>query len=107
MSAPAYRARTPQCLPRSRSVERFGSVATLTRVASVPNLSSFHGGGGRYQGSTLYKYRKDHDALDDWNIDRYMFYTPYYWPTYRYAARRSLYVDPIPNSLGFTYPDYW
>ncbi|VDO22678.1 unnamed protein product [Haemonchus placei] len=45
--------------------------------------------------------------LDDQNIDRYMFYQPFYWPTYRYAARRALYVDPIPNSLGFEYPDYW
>ncbi|VDM55672.1 unnamed protein product [Angiostrongylus costaricensis] len=45
--------------------------------------------------------------LDDHNIDRYMFYQPFYWPTYRYAARRALYVDPIPHSLGFEYPDYW
>ncbi|EYB96666.1 hypothetical protein Y032_0148g2659 [Ancylostoma ceylanicum] len=107
MSGPAYRARTHHCLPRSRSVERFGTVATLTRVSSVPNLSTFHVGGDRYVGSTLYKYRKNYDTLDDWNVDRYMFYTPFYWPTYRYAARRALYVDPIPHSLGFTYPDYW
>uniref|UniRef100_A0A1I7WRF4 Uncharacterized protein n=1 Tax=Heterorhabditis bacteriophora TaxID=37862 RepID=A0A1I7WRF4_HETBA len=31
MSGPAYRAYTPHCLPRSRSVERFGTVATLTK----------------------------------------------------------------------------
>ncbi|KHJ97156.1 hypothetical protein OESDEN_02870 [Oesophagostomum dentatum] len=87
MSDPVFRARTPHVLPRSRSVEKFGTVATLTRHPL------------RYIRSYLL-------LLDDWNTDRYTFYTPFYWPTYRYAARRALYVDPIPHSLGFTYPDY-
>ncbi|KJH42348.1 hypothetical protein DICVIV_11659 [Dictyocaulus viviparus] len=107
MSGPAYKAYTTHCLPRSRSVEKLGSVATLTRVSSVPNLSTFHVGSDRYKSSTLHKYRKNCDTLDDHNIDRYTFYQPFYWPTYRFAARRALYVDPIPNSLGFEYPDYW
>lgn len=35
----------------------------LFRVASVPNLSTFHVGGDRYRGSTLYKYRKNYDTV--------------------------------------------
>ncbi|CAP32862.1 Protein CBR-TAG-18 [Caenorhabditis briggsae] len=102
----AFRARNQVCLPRSRSVERFGTVGTLTRVTSVPNLSTIRVG-SNYRPSTLHKYRRDYDSLDDAAIDRYTFYTPFYWQTYRFAARRQLYVDPIPNSLGHEYAPFW
>ena len=106
MPAPAVRAKT-HCLPRSRSLERVGNVATLSRVTSVPNLSTMQVGPNRYYPSTVQRYRRDFDSFDDWNIDRYTFYTPFYWHTYRYAARRYAYTDPVPNSLGFEGPAFW
>lgn len=104
---PAVRAHTPCVLPRSRSVERLGKVATISRVASVPNLSAAYVGGARYRPSTLNRYKRDFDSYDDWCTDRYTFYTPFYWQTYRFAARRSLFTDPIPGTLGFQYPAFW
>ena len=101
------RARSSACLPRSRSVERFGKVGTLTRVSSVPSLDSLRVTNDRYPVSTMYRYRRNYDLLDDWETDRYTFYQPYYWATYRFAARRSLFTDPIPGSLGFEYPNFW
>lgn len=51
--------------------------------------------------------KRNNFQLDDSNIDRYTFYTPFYWQTYRFAARRQLYVDPIPHSLGHEYAPFW
>ncbi|VDN55812.1 unnamed protein product [Dracunculus medinensis] len=104
--SPIFRARSSVCLPRSRSVERFGDVATLTRVSSVPNLQVIHVG-DRYQPSTLFKYRRDWDLLDDYWHDKIFFETPVYWQDYRFAARRYINTDPIPQSLGFEYPAFW
>uniref|UniRef100_A0A8R1TUF1 Uncharacterized protein n=1 Tax=Onchocerca volvulus TaxID=6282 RepID=A0A8R1TUF1_ONCVO len=105
MNFPVYRARSAVVLPRARSVER-GDVATLTRVASVPNLDDIHVG-DRYRPSTLFKYRRDHDSLDDYYHDRMFFDTPLHWQDYRFAARRYINTDPIPKSLGFEYPAFW
>ncbi|CAD6199411.1 unnamed protein product [Caenorhabditis auriculariae] len=102
----AFRARTPVVLPRSRSLDRIGNVGTLSRVTSVPNISTMRVG-SNYRSSTLNRYRRDFDMLDDYNIDRYTFYTPFYWETYRFAARRQLQTDPIPNSLGHEYAPFW
>uniref|UniRef100_A0A915BFT1 Uncharacterized protein n=1 Tax=Parascaris univalens TaxID=6257 RepID=A0A915BFT1_PARUN len=103
---PIYRARSSICLPRSRSVERYGDVATLTRVCSVPNLDSYYVSDA-HGSSTLHKYRRDWDILDDYWYDRMYFYAPVYWPVYRFTARRYLNTDPIPRSLGFRYPAFW
>uniref|UniRef100_A0A915BFU8 Uncharacterized protein n=1 Tax=Parascaris univalens TaxID=6257 RepID=A0A915BFU8_PARUN len=59
---PIYRARSSICLPRSRSVERYGDVATLTRVCSVPNLDSYYVSDA-HGSSTLHKYRRDWDIV--------------------------------------------
>ncbi|KAF8355104.1 tag-18 [Pristionchus pacificus] len=104
---PMVRARSSVCLPRSRSVERFGKVGTLTRVSSVPSLDSLRVTNDRYPCSTMYKYRRNYDLMAEWESDRANYYTPLYWPTYRYAARRYAYTDPIPHSLGFETPSFW
>ncbi|EFO20895.1 TAG-18 protein [Loa loa] len=105
MSFPVFRARSAVTLPRARSVER-GDVATLTRVTSVPSLDGIHVG-ERYRPSTLFKYRRDYDLLDDYYHDRMFFNTALHWQDYRFAARRYLNTDPIPRSLGFEYPAFW
>jgi hypothetical protein len=94
---PVFRARSTVTLPRSRSVERFGKVGTLSRVTSVPNLNAIRVGDDKYRPSTMFRYRRDYDLLDDHLHDQTYFNTPIYWSTHRYAARRYMNTDPIPN----------
>ena len=107
---PVVRAKSILCLPREREVEREGAIGTLSRVTSVPNLSSLHVG-QFYRPGTLHKYRRDWDSLDDHNTDRYTNNPSLYWQDYRYAARRYINTDPvttaIPHSLGLDYPSFW
>ncbi|CAI5455368.1 unnamed protein product [Caenorhabditis angaria] len=103
----AVRARHPVLLPRARSLERGAPVGTLSRVTSVPNLSTIRVGSSYSPSAPLHKYRRDVDSLDDWAIDRYTYHAPFYWQTYRYAARRQAYVDPIPQTLGHEYSTFW
>jgi hypothetical protein len=104
---PVVRANSSVCLPRQRDIAKEG-VATLTRVTSVPNLSSLYVG-NNYQPSTLYPYRRDWNSYDDWYHDKYVANPPLYWNDRRFAARRYAYTDPIPNSLAFGvgYPSFW
>uniref|UniRef100_A0A914VXG9 Uncharacterized protein n=1 Tax=Plectus sambesii TaxID=2011161 RepID=A0A914VXG9_9BILA len=103
---PVYRARSSVCLPRSRSVERLGKVGTLTRVSSVPSLDSIRVGDDKYRPSTMFKYRRDYDLLDDHWHDKWYFHTPFHWQTYRYAARRYYNTDPIPNPWPWEYGQF-
>ncbi|VDM10405.1 unnamed protein product [Wuchereria bancrofti] len=99
MSFPVFRARSAITLPRARSVER-GDVATLTRVTSVPNLNGIHVG-ERYRPSTLFKYRRDYDLLDDYYQDRmsrYKWYTDWLNPTYWRRYRDPNYDRPLWNN---------
>ncbi len=45
--------------------------------------------------------------IDDYWSDRVIYHSPIYMTDYRYMARRQLYTDPIPKSLGFEYPAFW
>ncbi|CAJ0583382.1 unnamed protein product, partial [Mesorhabditis spiculigera] len=100
----AFRAYSPINLSRSRSLERVPhrGVGTLSRVSSVPCVHTLRVSADTYRGSGMHKYRRDYDLSD-----RVNFHAPYYFPTWRYQARRQLYVDPIPNSLGFEYPGFF
>ncbi|KAI6241035.1 hypothetical protein M3Y99_00414800 [Aphelenchoides fujianensis] len=102
---PVVRAKSSVCLPRERDVRR-GDVATLTRVTSVPNLADIHVV-GRYQSSTLYKYRQNRNGFDDHYHDRYTNLPSLYWSDIRYNGRRFAHTDPIPNSGEFGYPAFW
>uniref|UniRef100_A0A7E4W6W3 Uncharacterized protein n=1 Tax=Panagrellus redivivus TaxID=6233 RepID=A0A7E4W6W3_PANRE len=106
MSYPVVRAKSTLTLPRARDIEKEGTVGTLTRVTSVPNIASYYPGQS-YQSSAVYPYRRDWDLLDDYWHDRYTYNTPVYWTDYRYNARRYAVTDPIPDSLGYGYPAFW
>ncbi|TMS36343.1 hypothetical protein L596_003532 [Steinernema carpocapsae] len=101
---PIYRAKSTILPPRSRDL--VPTVATLSRVSSVPNLHVPFAG-ERYRPSTLFKYRRDWELLDDYWHDRYIFNQPLYWPDYRFAARRYVNTDPIPGSIGAQNPSFY
>uniref|UniRef100_A0A914Y255 Uncharacterized protein n=1 Tax=Panagrolaimus superbus TaxID=310955 RepID=A0A914Y255_9BILA len=105
-SYPIVRAKSTMTLPRARDIERGERVGTLTRVTSVPNINSMYPE-TTYRPSTVFKYRRDWELLDDYWHDRYTYNPSVYWQDYRYAARRYASTDPIPNSLGFGYPAFW
>uniref|UniRef100_A0AC35U566 Uncharacterized protein n=1 Tax=Rhabditophanes sp. KR3021 TaxID=114890 RepID=A0AC35U566_9BILA len=90
---PIVHAKSILTLPRAREVEREGTVGTLTRVTSVPNLSSLHVN-RNFGPSSLYKYRRDTESFEDYWHDRYTFVNPIYWANYRYNARDEINTDP-------------
>ncbi|KAL3097976.1 hypothetical protein niasHS_002261 [Heterodera schachtii] len=83
-----------------------GHVPSLSRVTSVPNLNHLHVSDA-YRSSTLYKYRRDWDLLDS-AISDYSHRGPgFHWVDRRFRARRFMNTDPIPDSLGLDYPNFW
>ncbi|KAE9549191.1 hypothetical protein FO519_007603 [Halicephalobus sp. NKZ332] len=106
MSYPIVRAKSSHTLPRPRDIEREGTVGTLTRVTSVPNLANLYPSHS-YRPSTLFKYRRDFNSFDDYLHDNFVHNPTVYWGDYRYGARRYAYTDPLPNSICDSYPTFW
>jgi len=105
---PVVRSNSSVCLVPARDLERgIARVPTLSRVTSVPNLSNWHVDSS-YAPSTLFPYRhKGTRYFDEQAYDQAFYHAPLFWADRRYNGRRFMHTDPIPDSLGLDYPNFW
>jgi len=103
---PVVRSKSSFCLPRQRDIEKEGTVATLSRVTSVPNVNNLYPD-LHYRPSSLHKYRRNYNEFDDYIHDRFSYQPTLYWAESRYQGRRYATTDPVPDSIGLDYPAFW
>nr|CAD2164527.1 unnamed protein product [Meloidogyne enterolobii] len=103
---PIVRSNSYILYPRARDMHSGEAmVPTLSRVSSVPNLHNMHVSDA-FRPGTLYKYRRDWNPLEA-HITDTSHHSPLFWVDRRFSARRYMNTDPIPDSLGLDYPNFW